>query len=446
MDRQHSFRPTVAVRCAQYSRREVARYPSFGPLLRVGSGLGRPCWCLVVSGWWSQWVVCLSIILQQLRTIRLDCKLSVSTCEVVGRGVCRQPIISGVCSQSGRNSLVSPESGGSTLAPVDGESIDSSSSSVCSGHSQCGCFLSLATQRSVRFQVDPSAGSGGSTGPLLASELRSICHDSESSDTSLLCSDGGPSVVWHRHASSMLESSSGIHLSSFSAGSSGLQRVLRVDELRGHSSGSMVASTGIFLRSPVTGSVPSGGLASSSRPSPTAPLCRYHLNPRLLRLHGWILWGVLRVCGVCPMLWLVGWLSIVDLPRSVSIHNAGWHVGVAIVQRVIWCPLFLWRGPRIFFCFCRCDKDLSPCSPTWDLYHVLVYLRVPVFEPLASQDLRTVTCKVLFLLSLATTKRVGELQVLSCSFAFCGKDLLLSYLLDFVAKTESERIPLPRIF
>ena len=46
-----------------------------------------------------------------------------------------------------------------------------------------------------------------------------------------------------------------------------------------------------------------------------------------------------------------------------------------------------------------------------------------MFEPLASKDLCTVTCKVLFLLSLATTKRVGELQVLSCSFAFRGKDL-----------------------
>ena len=69
-----------------------------------------------------------------------------------------------------------------------------------------------------------------------------------------------------------------------------------------------------------------------------------------------------------------------------------------------------------------------------------------MLEPLASKDLHTVTCKVLFLLSLATTKQVGELQVLSCSFAFRGKDLSLSYLLEFVAKTESERIPLLRIF
>ena len=36
--------------------------------------------------------------------------------------------------------------------------------------------------------------------------------------------------------------------------------------------------------------------------------------------------------------------------------------------------------------------------------------------------------------------------MLSCFFAFRGKDLSLSYLLEFVAKTESECIPLSCIF
>ena len=50
------------------------------------------------------------------------------------------------------------------------------------------------------------------------------------------------------------------------------------------------------------------------------------------------------------------------------------------------------------------------------------------------------------MLSLATAKRVSELQALSRSAAFCGKILSLSYLPEFVAKTESERNPLPRSF
>ena len=44
---------------------------------------------------------------------------------------------------------------------------------------------------------------------------------------------------------------------------------------------------------------------------------------------------------------------------------------------------------------------------------------------------------VLFLLSLATAKRV-ELQAISCRVASQGHDLSLAYLPEFVAKTESE--------
>ena len=47
---------------------------------------------------------------------------------------------------------------------------------------------------------------------------------------------------------------------------------------------------------------------------------------------------------------------------------------------------------------------------------------------------------------MATAKRVSELQALSRSEAFSGKDLSLSYLPEFVVKTKSERNPLPRSF
>ena len=49
--------------------------------------------------------------------------------------------------------------------------------------------------------------------------------------------------------------------------------------------------------------------------------------------------------------------------------------------------------------------------------------------------------KVSFLLALVTAKRVGELQALSSCVADHGPDLSLSYLPEFVAKTESERNP-----
>ena len=49
-----------------------------------------------------------------------------------------------------------------------------------------------------------------------------------------------------------------------------------------------------------------------------------------------------------------------------------------------------------------------PGPPAWDLVEVLEFLRGPTFEPLHSRPLRVVIMKVLFLLSLATTKRVEE--------------------------------------
>ena len=56
------------------------------------------------------------------------------------------------------------------------------------------------------------------------------------------------------------------------------------------------------------------------------------------------------------------------------------------------------------------------------------------------------TIKVSFLLALATAKRVSELQALSFCVASRDPDILLAYLPEFVAKTESERNPLPRSF
>ena len=84
--------------------------------------------------------------------------------------------------------------------------------------------------------------------------------------------------------------------------------------------------------------------------------------------------------------------------------------------------------------------------PLWDLVKVLIYLRGSTSEPLASKPLHLVTMKVSFLLALATAKRVGELQALSCRVASYGPDISLAYLPEFMAKTESEQNPLPHSF
>ena len=85
-------------------------------------------------------------------------------------------------------------------------------------------------------------------------------------------------------------------------------------------------------------------------------------------------------------------------------------------------------------------------APSWDVNKVLAALRLAPFEPLESCEFRALSSKTIFLVALATAKRVGELQALSFNIASSGQDLVLSYLPEFVAKTESERNPLPRFF
>ena len=84
-------------------------------------------------------------------------------------------------------------------------------------------------------------------------------------------------------------------------------------------------------------------------------------------------------------------------------------------------------------------RPLFP-PPPWDLDKVLQFL----FEPLARASFLNKTKKALFLLAMATAKRVSELQALSFSVSFQGEDLVLYYDPFFRAKTESAANPLPR--
>ena len=60
--------------------------------------------------------------------------------------------------------------------------------------------------------------------------------------------------------------------------------------------------------------------------------------------------------------------------------------------------------------------------------------------------LRTLSKKVLFLLSLATAERVSELQALSSIVSFSSEGAMVSYVPKFLAKTESALRPLPRSY
>ena len=65
---------------------------------------------------------------------------------------------------------------------------------------------------------------------------------------------------------------------------------------------------------------------------------------------------------------------------------------------------------------------------------------------MSSTSLRDLTRKTLFLVALATAKRVGELQALSCFVSFSPSAVGVSYVPEFLAKTETAVRPLPRSF
>ena len=98
-------------------------------------------------------------------------------------------------------------------------------------------------------------------------------------------------------------------------------------------------------------------------------------------------------------------------------------------------------------CSFRLERPLpSSRVPPWDLLVVLRFRRGPPFEALASASLRSLTQKVLFLVSLATARRVGELQAVSREVSFSGSDAFFSYLPELRAKTESAVNPFPCSF
>ena len=88
----------------------------------------------------------------------------------------------------------------------------------------------------------------------------------------------------------------------------------------------------------------------------------------------------------------------------------------------------------------------SVTPPSWDLLKVLEFLKSPVFEPLNQASLRDLTQKTLFLTALASAKRVSELQALSRTVSSSSSAAAVSYVPEFLAKTESAVRPLPRTF
>ena len=160
--------------------------------------------------------------------------------------------------------------------------------------------------------------------------------------------------------------------------------------------------------------------------------CREHWHsisrPTLAKVADFLYWlqftrglGVSSLCGYRSVLSAVFRFHLPSLSSDLVIRD-------------------LLRSFRLF----SGERVLRP--PAWDLSRVLQYLISPVFEPLSQAPFCTLTLKTLFLLALATAKRVCELQALSSIVTFVGGDACLSYIPQFVAKSESLTRSIPRSF
>ena len=89
-------------------------------------------------------------------------------------------------------------------------------------------------------------------------------------------------------------------------------------------------------------------------------------------------------------------------------------------------------------------REVRP--PSWDLNIVSSFLRSSSFQPWTTFSLRDLTLRTLFLFSLATATRGGEIQALSHRVSFSSSAAGLSYVPELVAKTEATLRPLPCSF
>ena len=109
--------------------------------------------------------------------------------------------------------------------------------------------------------------------------------------------------------------------------------------------------------------------------------------------------------------------------------------------------VFIHRGidisssPEISLLFRNFEQSIPPKSipqPKWDLNIVLQSLIKAPFEPINAISLRNLTLKTVFLLSLASAKRVGEIHGLSYLVAWAQdySSATLEFTPDFIAKTQ----------
>ena len=405
----------------------------------------------------------------------------------VGSAVLRQHRHSCLSSSFRQDVLLHSERHGEGDTPLGGESPCPSPASVHHGLVQCHSGRSESPQSGDRVRMDPSSGGSRSPGPQMADGDRSVCHLPNREAPSVFLTGLRSAGSGDRRSSPILGQSPGLCLSSDSHHKESSCQTEVLEELCVNTHSSVLASEGMVPGPSGTIVRRSHHTVKSKRSTKTAPLpplppksayasadcmatikrfarqagfsstvagqlvfCRRQST----RLNYQARWGTHRK-------WCRDFGHRLSSPSIAKIaefltymfKRKGAALSTIKGYRAMLSAVFKFPLPGISTSPILKDlirsfeisapRPLFP-PPPWDLDKVLQFLSGPSFEPLTRASFLNKTKAALFLLVMATAKRVSELQALSFSVSFQGEDLVLYYDPFFRAKTESAANPLPR--
>ena len=401
----------------------------------------------------------------------------------------RQHHSSGLSSQGGWHKISSPQHLGSGDLALDGVPLHSPGSAVPPGLQQRPRGRPVSPSPAPTFRVVTKPDRISIFEKTLAGPNRFICHLRQSSLFDLLLTIPGSNVSRHGRVSPVLGRSSGLRVPSGGHHSACSREAQGLHGDGAHTSSSTLGPAPLVLRPAPAFAGSSSHPAGPSRPlvlasvssslpgSPSAQASCLATLQRFTRAADFssavaeqsslarrpssrsvyqVRWSIYRawchdnghsvsrptlakVADFLYWLWYTRGLSVSSLRGYRSVLSAvfRFHIPSLSSDPVI-------RDLLHSFRLSSAARVLRP--PAWDLSKVLTYLVSPAFKPLSQASFRALTLKTLFLLALATAKRVGELQALSSIVTFVAGDACLFYIPQFVAKSESLTRSIPRSF
>ena len=361
--------------------------------------------------------------------------------------------------------------------------------SVCSWQEQRGGGRPVSPQSSSRLGVDAPSGSVQLAPPALAGDNRPVCLLTQSSLFCSFCTCVGSHGCRYRCHASVMGFSTGICLPSIRHDQSGPGEGEGLPRSGAHAHSSILASASVVPgvagtadSAPSSSSISVGSSASATRqkipPKPVhassscvETLRRFARSSGFSRCVARRLGQARRLSSVAnyQSKWLTYRRWCTDKGHSVSQPSISkvadylvwlWEDQVLSLSSVkahlsMLSSVFQFKLPSLgedrvlqdllrSFAIERPRRPQAP--PSWDLDAVLRHLMSSAFEPLESVSLRALTKKTLFLVSLATAKRVSEIQASSKTVAAIGNDLVVSFLPHFIVKTERVNATVPRRF